>query len=97
VQLSIAYQERYSQGLGCLGIPFLYGRLIALLPVAIVLYFFMIAAFLVAWIMQFVVLFTGRYPRGAHNFVTGVLRLSIRTNAWAFGLTDRYPGFSIEP
>jgi Domain of unknown function (DUF4389) len=78
--------------LGCL---FLYGRVIALIPVLFVLYFLEIAAFLVAWIMQFAVLFTGHYPPGAHSFLVGVVRLTARTNAWLYGLVDRYPGFSL--
>jgi len=44
-----------------------------------------------------VVLFTGKYPKGGHDFVTGYLRLSVRMQAWLFGLTDEYPGFSLQP
>ena len=97
VQLTIAHADTYSRGLAVLGLPLLYGRLIALIPVAIVLFFIGIAAIVTAWIMQFAVLFTGRYPPGAHTFVTGYLRLSSRTGAWAFGLVDTYPGFSTQP
>jgi len=39
-----------------------YGRAIALIPVLIVLYFAAIAAFFVAWIMQFAVLFVPAFP-----------------------------------
>jgi hypothetical protein len=91
VQLSIVRQDKYSRGLAVLGCLFLYGRVIALIPILIVLYVLGIVAFLVAWIMQFAVLFTGSYPEGAHSFLTGFLRWSIRSQAWLFGLTDKYP------
>lgn len=97
VQLTIGHQPHYSRGLAVLGCLLLYGRIIALIPVLIVLYILAIVASLLAWIMQFGVLFTGRYPEGPHRFLTGFLRLSVRTQAWAFGLTDRYPGFSLQP
>lgn len=95
IQVFIPLQQRYSRGLAVLGCLLLYGRLIALIPVEIVLYVLTIAAFILAWIMQFVVLFTGRYPAGPHEFLVGVVRLSARTTSWMYGLVDRYPGFSL--
>jgi len=48
---------------------------------------------IVAW---FAILFTGRYPRGLFDFVTGVFRWTLRVWAYAFLLTtDRYPPFSL--
>jgi hypothetical protein len=93
----VAHADTYSRGLAVLGIPLLYGRIIALIPVFVVLFVIGIAAFVVALVMQFAVLFTGAYPEGAHSFVSGYLRLSLRTSAWLFGLTDKYPGFSTQP
>jgi Domain of unknown function (DUF4389) len=97
VELSVVHQEGYSRGLAILGCIVFIGRVIALIPVFVVLYFLRIAAFLVAWVLQFYVLFAGRYSEGAHTFVTGFLRLGMRTDAWALGLTDKYPGFSLQP
>ncbi|MGD0255357.1 MAG: DUF4389 domain-containing protein [Acidimicrobiales bacterium] len=97
VQLSIVHAESYSRGLAALGCIFFIGRAITLIPVFIVLYFLRIAAFIAAWILQFAVLLTGTYPEGGHSFVTGYLRLSVRMEAWLFGLTDQYPGFSLQP
>lgn len=97
VQLSIVPQEGYSRGLALLGVPIFYGRHIALLPVYVVVFIVGIAAFFTAWAMQFAVLFTGRYPPGAHRFLTGFLALSVRTNTWLLGLEDRYPGFRVAP
>jgi hypothetical protein len=96
VQLRVVHQDRYSRGLAVLGIPFLYGRFLALIPVAIVFAVVAIVAFFTAWVMQFAVLFTGRYPAGAHSFLAGLLQLEARFDAWAYGLSDTYPGFSLQ-
>jgi hypothetical protein len=48
-----------------------------------------------AW---FVILFTGRYPRGLFDFVEGVIRWHNRVVGYAFILvTDRYPPFRLSP
>jgi hypothetical protein len=44
-----------------------------------------------------VILFAAVYPRGMFDFVAGFLRWSTRVNAYALGLTDLYPPFSLEP
>jgi hypothetical protein len=31
---------------------------------------------------------------GGHRFVTGGLRLTVKTCAWVYGLVDKYPGYS---
>jgi hypothetical protein len=92
VQVSIEHQERYSRGLGCLGVIYIL-REIALIPAFICLLILLIGAGIVAWIMQIVVVLTGHYPKGPHNFVTEAVRYSTRITAWLLGLTDKYPGF----
>ena len=68
------------------------------IPHFIVLFFLWIAAFVVIVIAWFAILFTGRYPRGAFDFVLGVLRWTNRVVAYAIVLvTDRYPPFSLQP
>jgi hypothetical protein len=68
------------------------------IPHYIVLLFLYIAALVVSLIGWFVVLFTGRYPRSFHDFVVGILRWSVRVQAYAFVLvTDRYPPFQLGP
>lgn len=50
-------------------------------------------ATILAW---FAILFTGRYPRGLFDYVTGVYRWGTRVWAYAFLLvTDTYPPFSL--
>jgi len=67
------------------------------IPHYIVLAFLFLAAMVCVIIAWFAILFTGRYPVGLFNFVTGVLRWSLRVSAYAFLLiTDEYPPFSLE-
>ena len=66
------------------------------IPHYILLLFLGIAAVVCVIIAWFAILFTGRYPRGMFDFVTGVMRWSLRVTAYAFLLvTDRYPPFSL--
>lgn len=59
-----------------------------------VLWIGVVLSVVAAWV---VILFTGRYPRGLFEFVVGVLRWTLRVNAYAFLLiTDRYPPFSTD-
>ncbi len=63
--------------------------------VLLVLYLFALVVVVVAW---FAILFTGRYPRAAFQFVEGVLRWHNRVVGYALVLvTDRYPPFRLAP
>jgi len=66
------------------------------IPHYIVLFFLTIAAIVAVVVAWFVILFTGRYPRGIFDFVEGVLRWGLRVEAYALlFITDRYPPFSL--
>jgi hypothetical protein len=66
------------------------------IPHVIVLIFLWVAALVVAVVAWFVILFTGRYPRGLFDFVVGVMRWTWRIVAYAVVLTtDRYPPFRL--
>jgi hypothetical protein len=68
------------------------------IPHYIVLAFLYIAAFFVLIFVWFAILFTGRYPRGAFDFLVGLGRWGNRVAGYAFLLvTDRYPPFSLQP
>lgn len=61
--------------------------------VLIVLFFAAAIAVILAW---FIILITGRFPRGMFDFVVGVVRWGWRVNAYVSLLsTDRYPPFSL--
>ncbi len=65
------------------------------IPHYIVLAFLWIAALVVIIIAWFAILITTRYPQELFDFVVGVLRWTLRVDAYAFLLiTDRYPPFS---
>lgn len=66
------------------------------IPHYIALIFLSIAAILVGIYAWFAIIFTGRYPRGAFNFVEGVMRWELRVVAYALLLvTDEYPPFRL--
>ncbi len=69
-------------------------KAILLIPHYLVLIFLALAAFIVVFIAQFAILFTGSFPAGMHKFVTGVMRWSIRLQCYLLGLSDKYPPFS---
>jgi hypothetical protein len=68
------------------------------IPHYIVLFFLGIGAFFVAVYAWFAILFTGRYPRGAFDYIEGVLRWGNRVLGYAWILvTDEYPPFRLRP
>jgi hypothetical protein len=67
-----------------------------ILPHVICLIFLWIGAFFVVVFAWFAILFTGRYPRGAFDYVVGVARWQARVAGYSTLLvTDRYPPFSL--
>jgi hypothetical protein len=68
------------------------------IPHYFVLFFLAIGAFFIVIYAWFAILFTGRYPRGAFDYIVGFDRWFLRVTAYAFLLTtDKYPPFSFDP
>jgi Domain of unknown function (DUF4389) len=68
------------------------------IPHVVVLLFLYIGVLFTIIFAWFAILFTGRYPRGAFDYVEGVLRWHLRVTAYAFVLvTDQYPPFRLRP
>jgi hypothetical protein len=68
-------------------------RLLLVIPHAIVLTFYAIAAVVVVIIAWFALVFTGRWPRGMYDFVAGFFRYATAVNGYWYLLTDQYPPF----
>jgi len=95
IRLEADYPESLSRLLALLAIPFMFLKVLLVIPHIFLLYFVQLAACLVAFIGYWVVLFTGKYPRGMYQFVLGSLRWQTRVSAWLLSLVDRYPPFSL--
>jgi hypothetical protein len=90
VRLEVDYDEDLSRLL-------IFVKWLLALPHLIILAFLQIAAYVVVFIAFFAILFTGAYPRGMFDFVTGVLRWHVRVYAYSYWLTtDRYPPFTLK-
>jgi len=60
-----------------------------------ILCFLYVAVVVIKIMSWFSILFTGNYPKGLFKFAIGVMRWSLRVNAYAVLLTtDKYPPFS---
>jgi hypothetical protein len=67
------------------------------IPHYVALFVLLIIAAILIVIGWFVILLTGTFPRGFHNFIVGVNRWTLRVMAYAFLLTtDEYPPFSLD-
>jgi hypothetical protein len=65
------------------------------IPHFIALFFVGIGAFFVAVYGFFAVLFTGRWPQGAFDYMVGALRWASRVAAYFHLMTDAYPPFML--
>jgi hypothetical protein len=90
VTLDVEYREDLSRWM-------IFVKWLLVIPHMFVLMFLLLAAYVVIFIAFFAILFTGRYPRGMFDFVTGTGRWVTRVNAYySWLMTDRYPPFSLK-
>jgi len=67
------------------------------IPHVIILLFLWIGAVIGVIIAWFAILLTGSHPKGIHDFIVGVMRWTLRAEAYALLLTtDEYPPFSLK-
>lgn len=71
-------------------------KITVVIPIGIWLMIAAIAAMALSVINGFFVLFTGRYWGPAHALALGTMRLSAKANCFFLGLSDTYPGFSLD-
>lgn len=97
--VTVEYQRptRSNRWLALATLAFFLPKVLLTLPHLFILYFLGVAAFFCGFLAQVAVLFTGRYPKGLHEFITGVVRWQTRANAFLVGLTDEYPPFRLRP
>ncbi len=70
-------------------------RCITVIPQAIVVYFVGIVAGVILFFAWWAILFTGKYPKGMFDFISGYLRWTTRVTGYSYLLTDKYPPFSM--
>ncbi len=70
------------------------GWLYAGIPHLIVLSLYSVAVSIITFFAFWIILFTGKYPKGMFDFVVGFYRWQSRLNAYLTLLRDEYPPFS---
>ncbi|MBI2054839.1 MAG: DUF4389 domain-containing protein [Candidatus Sungbacteria bacterium] len=95
IKLEAVRPENSSRLLALLGIFFFLPKMVILVPHLIALWILGMISFLAGFIAQFAILFTGRYPESLWKLVLGTSRWQARTSGFMFGLTDKYPPFTL--
>lgn len=90
--LDVEYPETLSRG--HLLLKTFFGGLYCALPHGFILLFRLLWGLILAFLAFWVVLFTGEYPAGWHEFNVGTIRWSTRVNLYLYFMTDDYPPFS---
>lgn len=73
-----------------------FGVFYVMIPHGICLAFLGFGAAICGFIAFWVILFTGKYPKGMFDFVVGVQRWGLRVNLYMMYMTDTYPPFSMQ-
>lgn len=94
ITFDVEYPEKLSRGWVVL--KMLFGWLYVGIPHGIILWLYGIAVGIVTFIAFWVILFTGKFPRGMYDFVVGYMRWSLNVGVYLSLLRDEYPPFSGE-
>ncbi len=92
VVMDIDYPEGLSRGKLLLKV--LLGWIYVGIPHGIILYVYGIAVSVTTFIAFWVILFTGRYPKGLFDFAVGYWRWTTHVTAYLGLLRDEYPPFN---
>jgi hypothetical protein len=71
-------------------------RLILAVPHLVVLFFLVLAWVLCTVVAWFAILFTGTYPASLYPFALGVMRWTLRVEAYLLLVVDEYPPFTLD-
>lgn len=94
MKLGITHQDRYSRGE--LILRTLFGVLYIHIPHLFLIAFVSIWSAILTFLAFWVVLFTGKYPRGWFDFQIGLQNWSLRVIAVGGNLVDGYPSFGVK-
>ncbi|MEK7400612.1 MAG: DUF4389 domain-containing protein [Candidatus Poribacteria bacterium] len=94
IKYSVEYPERLSRGILLLR-TFL-GVFYACIPHGIILSLYGVAVGFVQFIAWWMILFTGKFPKGMFDFCVAYMRWSLRYGAYMGLFSDKYPPFSGE-
>ncbi|MBN2188519.1 MAG: DUF4389 domain-containing protein [Chitinispirillaceae bacterium] len=92
VTLEVEYPESLSRGLVI--VRLLFGLFYCAIPHGFCLFFRFVGTSVLMFLAWWVVLFTGSYPAGWHEFNAGTLRWTMRLQLYLGLFTDQYPAFS---
>lgn len=95
VQVRFELPERHSR-LWAIPLFGLAVKTIILVPHFIIIYVLGIVVGVVGLVLWVPVLFGGHYPGWGYHLVGGTTRWSVRVLSFLYGLTDRYPPFSLD-
>jgi hypothetical protein len=94
MKLTIKHQETNSRGQ--LLLRTFFGGIYIGIPHFFLLFFVMIGAYFCVFISWWSILFTGKYPKGMHNYLRGTVEWYLRVMArFPLNLCDGYPKFGI--
>lgn len=94
VKFNVEYPEKLSRGI--LLLKTFFGWLYVGIPHGIILGLLGIAVSIITFIAWWVILFTGKYPKGLFEFVEKYIRWSLRVMTYTWFMSDKYPPFSGE-
>jgi len=89
----VKHQDSYSRGE--LLLRFLFGPFYIILPHAIVQMVLMIGLMFIKIATFWIILFTGKFPRGMFDYNVKMMRYSLRVTARNMNLADGYPAFGL--